>query len=188
LNSSVNRRRGRRLRVFGIADIVPTFREMSTKPDQVHTRSYSSMTPPSFPTPSSTLSVCCVAKVVAESFRGSFGYGPDVGLEHTNPLMRKRIRCASLVEFLFFARTRDQYVRDVDGRCRYRLPVERPRPEHSRLVLKSGSAVAAHGGLTSRSLATSLSGISTSGTSSSRSRGSESNMASVVHREPDRVF
>jgi hypothetical protein len=33
--TSVNRRRGRRLRVFAIADIVPTFREMSTKPDQV---------------------------------------------------------------------------------------------------------------------------------------------------------
>src|SRR5205823_1284360 len=35
LNSSVNCRRGRRLRVSAIADIVPTFREMSTKPDQV---------------------------------------------------------------------------------------------------------------------------------------------------------
>src|SRR6266498_1779417 len=36
LNSSVNRRRARRLRVSAIADIVPTFREMSTKPDQLH--------------------------------------------------------------------------------------------------------------------------------------------------------
>src|SRR6266540_1371526 len=38
LNSSVNRRRVRRLRVSAIADIVSTFRKMSTKPDQVQTR------------------------------------------------------------------------------------------------------------------------------------------------------
>jgi hypothetical protein len=38
LNSSVKRRRGRRLRVSAIADIVSTFRKMSTKPDQVQSR------------------------------------------------------------------------------------------------------------------------------------------------------
>jgi acyl-CoA synthetase (AMP-forming)/AMP-acid ligase II len=36
LNSSVNRRRARRLCVSAIADIVSTFRKMSTKPDQAH--------------------------------------------------------------------------------------------------------------------------------------------------------
>src|SRR5688572_14757352 len=36
LNSSVKRRRGRRLRVSAIADIVSTFRKMSTESDQAH--------------------------------------------------------------------------------------------------------------------------------------------------------
>ena len=36
LNSSVNRRRGRRLRLSVIVDIVSAFQKMSTKPDQVH--------------------------------------------------------------------------------------------------------------------------------------------------------
>ena len=43
LNSSVNRRRARRLRVSAIVDIVSAFRKMSTKPDQVQSPAHAAM-------------------------------------------------------------------------------------------------------------------------------------------------